>query len=134
MAETFLTERQIEILRLRRMGLTQAEIAKKLKTTRENINILEKRAYRNIRKAVATLETLSRLELAVSARFPAGTPILNIPKVILERADEAKIKVKMNCVEILEKVKFKVGANVKNKRLTKPIVVTILPDGSLSVE
>ena len=38
-----LTERQLEILRLRREGLNYKAIAKKLKTTPENIMILEKR-------------------------------------------------------------------------------------------
>jgi len=40
--DTFLTEAQMRVLELRNKGLTQAEIAKRLKTSRANICILER--------------------------------------------------------------------------------------------
>jgi Tfx family DNA-binding protein len=42
-----LTKSQMDILKLRHAGLTQAEIAKKFNTTRQNIAIIEKRGKRN---------------------------------------------------------------------------------------
>ncbi|RLI26311.1 MAG: transcriptional regulator [Candidatus Hecatellales archaeon] len=133
MPEIFLTSRQLEVLRLRRKGLSQREIASKLKTTRENVNILEMRAHRNIRKAAATLEVLSKLEIAATLKIPPKTPILRIPLLILKKADEANIRVKMNCIEILREVQLKAEGKIRKKRLLKPLTVIILPDGSLHI-
>ena len=54
----FLTERQMQILRLRKDGMKQGEIASRLGTTRQNIAILEGRAVKKIEEAAMTLQML----------------------------------------------------------------------------
>jgi Tfx family DNA-binding protein len=41
--KSFLTKRQVMVLRLRQSGLTQEEIARRIKTTRANVSLIEKR-------------------------------------------------------------------------------------------
>ncbi|WP_309491854.1 Tfx family DNA-binding protein [Candidatus Hecatella orcuttiae] len=132
--QALLTSRQIEILRLRRQGLTQKEVAERLNTTRENVNILENRAYRNIRRATATLELLNSLQLSTRFTIPAKTPILEIPRMVLDKADEAKLRVKSDCIEILERIKSKARNKIRHKHLVKPLTITLLLDGEYTVE
>ncbi|MEM3073930.1 MAG: Tfx family DNA-binding protein, partial [Nitrososphaerales archaeon] len=91
-----LTERQIEVLKLRAQGLTQEEVAKKLQTSRENVTILEKRAYQNIKLARETLAALKTFGISTSVVIKPGTHLVDIPRLILDKADEANIKVRAN--------------------------------------
>ena len=131
-SNTFISDKQIEILKLRKQGLTQKEISQDLKTTRENVSILESRAHRNIKRALATLEVLNRLDLTLRINVPLNTHILDIPKMILEKADEANIQLKYDCIGILERLKL--HSKIVSKHITRPIIVAILPDGSLTIE
>jgi Tfx family DNA-binding protein len=58
----FLSELQFKVLQLRiEKGLSQAEVARTLGTTRENVTIIEKRAERNIRLAEETIQAYKLL-------------------------------------------------------------------------
>ncbi|NHV97304.1 MAG: Tfx family DNA-binding protein [Thaumarchaeota archaeon] len=129
-----LTERQIEVLKLRAQGLTQEEVAKRLNTTRENVSILEKRAYQNIKLARETLAALKSFGVAVSVVIKPGTHLVDVPRIILNKADEANIKVKANFTRIYDEIRFRAGDKVKRTRVIRPITVKILPNGDFTVE
>jgi len=129
-----LTERQIEVLKLRAQGLTQEEVAQKLKTTRENISILEKRAYQNIKLARETLVALKSFGVAVTVAIKPGTHLVDVPRIILDKADEANIKVRANFTRIYDEIRFKAGDKVKRSRVVRQIYVKILPNGDFTVE
>lgn len=101
--ESFLTGRQLEILKLRQAGKTQGEIAKLLGTSRENISIAEKRAKENVRKARKTLEEYERIT-AIEIDLQDISDIVKIPRTIFEEADKHSIKVTNSATEILESV------------------------------
>lgn len=128
-----LTERQLEILRLRRQGLSHKEIAEKLHTTRENIMILEKRALRNIELAKATLEFASSLGGGVVNLEP-GTRMVDIPRIVMDEADKMGLKLKADFVRIYNEIRFKVGRNKATGVLRKPIKIYLLPNGDIWVE
>jgi len=130
----FLTGRQVEVLKLRKQGLTQEEVARRLKTTRENVSILEKRAYENISRAKATIDFLDELEISVQVMVPPGTPLRDVHRVILAKADEMNIHMKVDCVDILEKVKNKARGKIKHGYIIKPLTVTIIPNGAILVK
>ncbi len=50
-----LTTREIEVLKLRKNGLKQIEIAKRLKITQPAVSLFEKSAYRKIKDSVEVL-------------------------------------------------------------------------------
>lgn len=132
--KSFLTDRQIEVLKLRKQGLTQEEVARRLKTTRENVSLLEKRAYENIRRAKATIDFLDELKLSVQVMVPPGTLLRDVHRVVLAKADEVNIHMKVDCVDIVEKVKNKARGKIKRGYIVQPVAVTIIPDGTISVE
>ena len=129
-----LTERQIEVLRLRAQGYTQKRVAEQIGTTRENVVLIESRAKMNIERARATLDSLKHQGLAVSVEIPKGTHLVDIPRMILNRANRAKIKLGANFTRIYEDIRFKARQRVSGTRVSKPIVVTLFPDGDYSIE
>ena len=133
-SKTFLTERQIEVLRMRKRGLTQEEIARQLKTTRANVTILEKRAYGNIRRAKATLETVSRLEIPTIVTIMPSSIVTDIPRLVLDRADDIGVKIKGSCMDILETVRRKARRKIRGHHVYAPITVEIMPDGTFYVK
>lgn len=131
---SLLTDRQIQVLRLRSRGLTQEEAAKQLKTTRENVSILESRARRNITRARTTIEILEDLGVAVKVVIKPETPVLEMSKIIIKRADDANVKIKIDCIDLLERIKMRARKKIKAKKVVEAISVIILPYGDLIVE
>lgn len=129
-----LTDRQIQVLKLRSKGITQERVARQLKTTRENVSILESRARRNIKKAKATIEMLEDLGMATRIMIKPETPVLEISKIILKKADDANVRLQLDCVDLLEKIKMKAKNKIKAKKVVQPISVVLLPYGDLLVE
>ena len=129
-----LTDRQIQVLKLRSRGITQERVARQLKTTRENISILESRARRNIKKAKATIEILEDLGMATRITIKPETPVLEISKIILKKADDANVRLQLDCIDLLEKIKIKAKNKIKAKKVVQPISVVLLPYGDLLVE
>jgi len=131
---SLLTDRQIQVLRLRNRGLTQEETAKHLKTTRENVSILESRARRNITRARTTIEILEDLGVAVRVVIKPETPVLEMSKIIIKRADDANVRIKIDCIDLLERIKMKARNKIKAKKVVEAISVIVLPYGDLIVE
>jgi Tfx family DNA-binding protein len=129
-----LTDRQIQVLKLRSRGITQERVARTLKTTRENVSILESRARRNIKKAKATIEILEDLGMATRITIKPETPVLEISKIILKKADDANVRLQLDCIDLLEKIKIKAKNKIKAKKVVQPISVVLLPYGDLLVE
>ena len=129
-----LTDRQIQVLKLRSRGITQDRVARQLKTTRENVSILESRARRNIKRAKATIEILEDLGMAIRITIKPETPVLEISNLILKKADDANVRLQFDCVDLLEKIKIKAKNKIKAKKVVNPISVVLLPYGDLLVE
>jgi Tfx family DNA-binding protein len=58
-----LTEKEIEVLKLRKLGLTQVEVSKKLEISQAAVSSFEKNAYRKIEDAKQTLKIAEELHL-----------------------------------------------------------------------
>jgi Tfx family DNA-binding protein len=129
-----LTKRQLDIIMMRRRGLTQREIANQLGTSRENVTMLEKRAYRNVNKARATLAALKSHRLSVKVLIEAGTHLVDIPRIMVDNANRANIMVKANFTRIYEDVRFKARRQIKGVHVIKKLTIWIMPDGDFDVE
>jgi Tfx family DNA-binding protein len=129
-----LTDRQMQVLKLRSKGLTQEQTAKQLRTTRENISILETRARRNIRRAKATLEILEDLGVAIRILIKPETPVLEMARIVIKKADSSNVRLKLDCIDVLERIKTKARDKIRSKKVIEPISVVLLPHGDLLVE
>ncbi len=131
--DTFLTEAQARVLELRVKGLTQAEIARKLKTSRANICILERRARENIARAERTLKLAAKLRAPVVLEVRQGDDILEVPKRLFEAADAAKIRVRLGTPDIIAKIREGAGDKLHGRSATQSFDVVLTSDGELLI-
>jgi hypothetical protein len=131
--ETFLTETQRRILELRSRGLSQAEIARMLKTTRANISILERRARENIEKARRTLELAERLIAPVRIEANPGDDLLELPKRLLKAADSAGIKVLMSYPELIAEIRRQAKERIRGRSIRRNLEIALTPKGEILI-
>ncbi|WYY00953.1 Tfx family DNA-binding protein [Oxyplasma meridianum] len=130
--KSFLTERQREIMRMRRKNMKSSQIAKILNITRQDVTILEKRAMANIQKAFNTIQMAYEEGLSVQVEIGKGVQILDAIKEILSAGDRENIKIKSSIPEIFTILKICHGSNIKNGIIQKGTEVSILLDGTLN--
>lgn len=131
---TNLTPRQWEVIRYRSHGLTQAEIAEKLETTRENVNEIEHRARLNIEAAKGTMAALQGLDATGEVLISKGTSVFEAVSLIILRADIIGVKLRMTADDILATMRVRWKTRIFGHRLTSVCRVTIGDNGSLSFE
>jgi len=91
--ETILTRRQMEVLKLRNVGYTQAEIGKKIGKTKQNISTIEKMACRNVKKAENTIKFVKLLETPIWFRVEGN---INLDEVVRKFLFNARI-ISLSC-------------------------------------
>ena len=131
---SLLTSRQVSVLRLRRKGMSQQEVADLLGTTRSNVSILEKRALQNVVKARATLKEWTMIQAPVSLTVPAGTDVFEVPALIFREADKSKIKLDMNSVDIVVQIKRKAPEALRTRVILRDLEVAVTEDGLVLVQ
>lgn len=131
--DTFLTEKQTTVLKLKAEGLNQSEIAEKLGTTRANICSIEKRANKNIKKAEKTTNLAKKIQSPVTVTIGAGEDILKSVKKIFSEADKAGVHVSVGTPELISKIKEKAEERLKGRRSTGQIELSLTPDGEIII-
>jgi len=131
--KTFLTDKQIAILKMKKKGMTQAAIARSKKTTRGNICIIEKTALRNVERANNTIKFYKALEAPIWLTVPLGTDLLDVPKMIFKAADKKHIKISIDSAMIIVKLKTQVPYKMHGRLITSEIDVSSDEHGNLTV-
>ncbi|WP_448579431.1 Tfx family DNA-binding protein [Thermosphaera sp.] len=126
-----LTEKQYRVLELRSKGYTQAQIAEILGTSRSNVSMLEKVAMEKIKLARETLKIYQELNSAAVVIVEPGTHLVDIPGIIMRKADEVNVKLRANFTLIYDMLRYKAGQ--KNKRTNREIKIIIMKDGSIDI-
>lgn len=129
--ETFLTDRQAEILTLRHEGLTQREIADQLETTIPNISAIERAARDNIDRARRTVDLAERIETDVWIEQAAGAHLRDIVDAIYEAGDEAGVKVTFSDPELAAYLHVELRDRLEGRRLTASVDIGITADGGV---
>jgi Tfx family DNA-binding protein len=129
-----LTKRQLRVLQLRRQGLSQAEVAKRLGTTRSNISILEKRAHQNIQRAERTIHQWMMIQAPISLSLKAGTDVFDLPKMIFEAADKISMRLPITSLDIVVQLRRKAPRIFKKRSLEQDTEIYVTEDGEILVE
>ena len=129
-----LTKRQLRVLQLRRQGLSQAEVAMKLGTTRSNISILEKRAYQNIQRAEQTIHQWMMIQAPISLSLKAGTDVFDLPKMIFEAADKISMRLPITSLDIVVQLRRIAPRIFKKRSLEQDVEIYVTEDGEILVE
>ena len=109
-------------------------MGKRLRTSRENITIIEHRAHENLRAAKATLAAIEELSGSREFTIPSGVSIFEATSMVLRRADVLRIKVKMDADSILALLRAKRRGRIRGHHLVAVIRVKINADGSLQIK
>lgn len=125
------TEKELAVLKLRARGLTQREVAEILGVSRTTISTIERAALRKVRLAEETINIYRELCSRASLTIKSGTKLVEIPAIILRKADELGVKLKGNFTYIYSQLRYKVG--VKKPVLDRDVKVVIYHDGSFEV-
>jgi Tfx family DNA-binding protein len=119
------------VVRYRTQGLTQAEVAKKLKTTVETVGEIENRARLKIEAAKSTMAALQELGATREVLIPNGTSIFEAVSVILLRADVLGVRLQSSADALLVAIRSSWKGKIKGHHLTSLARVEIGADGSL---
>ncbi len=128
-----LTKSQMDVLRLRQAGLIQEEIAKKFNTTRQNVAMIEKRGKRNLKLAEETIREYAKITTMASVKVRPGTHMVDIPRLVIDAADRANVKLRADFTRVYNEIRFKARECVKGTKVVKPITVLILKDGDIEI-
>ena len=128
-----LTPQQHTVLQLRAEGKSQEETAEILGTTRQNISLIERRARQNIEKAEETIKAYKELMKATSLIVESGTHLIDVPRLVVDAADESGVRLRADFTRIYNEFKFIVPGSVDRTKVIKPIKVLILKDGDIVV-
>ena len=129
-----LSELQFKVLQLRiERGLSQAEIARILGTTRENVTIIEKRAERNVKLAEETIQAYKLLRCVTKVSIEVGTHLVEVPMIVMRAGDSFGVKLNVNFTRVYDEIRFKAGDCVSGSRVVKPFTISIFRDGNIEV-
>lgn len=134
MKEGLLTDRQKEVLRYRRSGLTQQQIADIISTSKANVCTIEKSAMENITRARETLEFFHSLDSRHLCTIGKGQDLLASIQGIFEEAEKVGIKVKYDTVQLMNRIREEVPEKNRSRFIRNPIEVYIKDDGDLYFE
>lgn len=131
--KSFLTKRQLAVLRLRQAGLTQEEIARRIKTTRANISLIEKRGRENVERSRETIREYNSVISPVRITIKKGMDVMDIPKIVFAEADKASIHVKCDSIGLITLIKKEKGGAITNRIVNEPFEIDIANSGEVAV-
>jgi Tfx family DNA-binding protein len=134
MKDTLLTDRQKEVLRFRKQGLTQQQIADRIGTSKANVCTIEKAALDKIRRAKETIMFLYSLDASPLCVIKAGMDLLEVPPLIYREAEKRGIKVKYDTISLLNHVRNAAAERCRGRNLLDEITVYINNEGELYYE
>jgi Tfx family DNA-binding protein len=130
--ETILSKRQMEVLKLRKKGYTQAEISRMLNTTRANVYALEKSALKNIKKAEKTLKFVKFLNAALWIKAEKGKNLNDLVREIYTKAGKKKIHVRYTKPELISALTKDCRDKIKGMRIVQEMEIGITKEGEIT--
>jgi len=131
MKQGLLTDRQKEVLRYRKNGLTQQQIAEIISTSKANVCTIEKAAMENIARARETLEFLYTLDASHLCTLKEGMDLLKTAEMIYSEAEKVGIKVKYDTISLINRLRDSNPERFRARYIRENVEVYINNDGEL---
>jgi hypothetical protein len=131
MKDGLLTDRQMEILRYRKQGMTQQQIADIIQTSKANVSTIEKSARENIKRAKETLTFLYTLDATLLCVIPAGADLFDVPAMIFAEAEKTNIKVKYDTISLINQLREACPQSYSARCVSEDIQVYLTEKGEL---
>ena len=123
-----LTRKQVLVLALRRAGLGASEIARLLGVTRQDVSSSIKRAERNARRALETLEAFYAASSPVLVRAAPGETLEALAEQLLREADRAGVQLPLGRAELLTYLRGLLAPRLREGRLREPACIATGPN------
>jgi len=127
-----LTRRQEEILRLRARGLSQTAVSRMLRTTRENVALIERRVRRRAWRGLELLISYLRAVSATTVTLEKGVTVREATRMVMDEADRSGVKLTVTSTELGEVIRV-LGLAVDGERLGRKLYVFVGYNGNLTV-
>ena len=134
MKNGLLTERQKEVLRHRRQGLTQQQIADIIGTSKANVCTIEKSALENVRRARETLQFMYTLDARFLCEIPSGADLLTVPDLIFREASGRGVKVRYDTIGLINRLRESLPEHLQSRFVKDAIQVYLNDDGVVYFE
>jgi len=131
--ETVLTERQLQVLKLREGGLTQTEIARRLGTSRANISATEKSAHQKIERARNTLRIIQMIRAPLQIPVKGEADLNEVVKRIYHEADRAGIRIPRDFPTLASHIQRGGGEKIRGRRVLAGLEIAVTADGEILV-
>lgn len=132
--DTFLTERQLQVLRLRKERHSQTEIAKKLGTSRANISATEKMALNNIKRAKNTIELVKLIEAPIWLTVEPNSDLNDVVKDLYQLADSEGIRVTHTFTSLAKTIQEKASGRIRGRKILEKLDVAVARDGAVIIK
>jgi Tfx family DNA-binding protein len=127
-----LTRRQEEILRLRARGLSQTAVSRMLRTTRENVALIERRVRRRAWRSLELLISYLRAVSATTVTLEKGVSVREAVRMVMGEADRSGVKLTVTSTELGEVIRV-LGLATDGERLGRRLYVFVGYNGNLTV-
>jgi len=134
MKDGLLTDRQKEVLRYRKSGLTQQQIADIIHTSKANICTIEKSAMENVQRARDTLEFFYSLDARHLCTIEKGTDLLDAAKLVFSEAEKTGVKVRYDSIQLMNRIREEIPEKNKSRLVRERIDVYLKENGDLYFE
>lgn len=129
MRNDLLTNRQREVLRYRKKGLTLQQIADISHTSRANIYTIEKNAMEKIRQAKETLDFFHMLDARYLCTMKAGSDLFDSAPLVIEEAGKTGITVTIDLIDLVNRLRTEYPAGIHGRLIMEDIKVFLRNDG-----
>lgn len=132
-SDTFLTERQVEVLLRRNEGKTQEAIASELGTSVSNISTIESAAKNNIETARNTMDLAFLIESVVRINVNAGTDLRSVIDEVYREGDKAGLKISYTEPELATHLNALIASRLRGREVIDDIEIGLTTDGEVIV-
>jgi len=129
--ETFLTERQREVLVLRHEGKTQREIADEFGTSAANVSMIESTAEENVEKARRTVELAKYIRTPNRVDVEPGDHIDDVVGTVYDMGDVQGVKIEYSRPELYSHIYTSLSELFEGEHFDASVGIGITDDGSV---
>jgi len=129
--DTFLTERQREVLVLRHEGMTQREIADEFGTSAANVSMIQKSAEENIERARLTVELAKYIRTPQRVDVEPGDHIEEVVETVYDMGDVQGVKIQYSKPELYSHIYTTLSDLFDGERFDASVGIGITEDGTV---
>ena len=130
---TNLTDRQIQVLKMRLVNISQNGIVVELGTTKSNISIIEGQTKANIERAKNTMEVVKMLQAPIWIEIDPNADIYEIPGIIFAEANKKNIWIPKGAPSVLAFMEKNIRDRLRERKVLEKIEIEITAKGDILI-